>query len=97
MNHTRSTLVVIALAIGMITATVVIAVGASTEHYAFAKGKAVKAGGGLVVGGTKNNCKEDQDQSQHIAFGAGAIGNLAANIPIGLQLQVCNAGSTGAG
>jgi hypothetical protein len=91
MNHTRSTLVVIALTIGMITATVVIAVGASTEHYAFAKGKAVKAGN------TKNKCAEAADNSQHITLGANAVGNSATNLATNIQTQVCNAGSTSAG
>jgi hypothetical protein len=86
MNHT--TLGIVAV---FVAAALVIGTFAATTSATPAFASKVK------VGSTKNKCKERSDQSQHIAFGAGAIGNLAANAPIGVQLQACNAGSTGTG
>ncbi len=96
MNHTKSTLIIAAIAVSMVTAAA-LTISSNPLQLAFAKGTAIKAGGGLKVGGTSNNCKEDADNSQHVAFGAGSVGDAAVNIPINVQAQGCNAGSTGSG
>jgi hypothetical protein len=96
MNHTTSTLVIAAIAAGMVAAAV-LTVSSNLVQLAFAKGTAIKAGGGLKVSGTSNSCKEDADNSQHVAFGAGSVGDAAVNIPVNVQAQDCNAGSTGSG
>ena len=97
MNHTNSTLVIVAIAASMVVAATTLALGSISEHLAYAKGTAIKAGGGVKVGGTSNKCKQDADNSQHIAFGAGSTANAAANAPVNVQTQDCNAGSTGSG
>jgi hypothetical protein len=88
MNHTTlgivAVLVAAALVIGTVTAT--------TPAYAGGKGKS-----GVKVGDTKNKCIQAADNGQHAAAGAGAIANAFANIPVNVQTQLCNAGSTGAG
>jgi hypothetical protein len=96
MNHTKSTLVIVAIAVGMVAAAA-LTISSNLGQLAFAKGTAIKAGGGLKVSGTSNSCKEDADNSQHVAFGAGSVGDAAVNIPINAQVQDCNAGSTGSG
>src|SRR5919202_6456464 len=96
MNHTTSTLVIAAIAAGMVAAAV-LTVSSNLVQLAFAKGTAIKAGGGLKVSGTSNSCKEDADNSQHVAFGAGSVGDAAVNVPVNVQAQDCNAGSTGSG
>lgn len=96
MNHTKSTLVIVAIAASMIAAAA-LTISSNLAQFAFAKGTAIKAGGGLKVSGTSNSCKEDADNSQHVAFGAGSVGDAAVNIPINVQAQDCNAGSTGSG
>jgi uncharacterized membrane protein len=86
MNHT--TLGIVAV---FVAAALVIGTFAATTSATPAFASKVK------VGSTKNKCVAVNDQSQHVAQGPLGIANLHANIPIGLQLQVCNAGSTGAG
>ena len=88
MNHTTLGLVAVFVAAALVIGTVT----ATTPAYAGGKGKS-----GVKVGDTKNKCVTEADNSQHVAFGAGAIGNAAANIPVNVQTQLCNAGSTGAG
>jgi hypothetical protein len=77
--------------------TAALTISSNIAQLAFAKGTAIKAGGGLKVSGTSNSCKEDADNSQHVAFGAGSIANAAVNTPVNVQAQDCNAGSTGSG
>jgi hypothetical protein len=90
MNHTNSTLVVVAIAVNMVVAgTAILALSSDPEHLAFAKG--------VKVGSTKNKCVVTADNSQHIAYGAGATGNTASNTATNTQSQTCNVGSTGAG
>jgi hypothetical protein len=89
MNHTTlgivAVLVAAALVVGSFAATIP----------AFAKSKG--SGTKVKVGDTKNKCIERADNSQHVAFGAGSVGDAAVNIPINVQAQGCNAGSTGSG
>ena len=92
MNHTNSTLVIVAIAASMVVAATTLALGSISEHLAYAKSKH-----SVKVGNTKNKCIAHADNSQHIAIGAGAIGNTASNIATNIQTQTCNVGSTGAG
>jgi CBS domain containing-hemolysin-like protein len=94
MNHTNSTLVIVAIAASMVVAATTLALGSISEHLAYAKSKHSPK---VKVGNTKNKCVTNADNSQHIAFGAGAIGNTASNIATNIQTQTCNVGSTGAG
>jgi hypothetical protein len=84
MNHT--TLGIVAV---LVAAALVVGTFAATTP-AFAKSK-------VKVGDTNNKCITAADNSQHVAFGAGSIANAAINLPINVQAQICNAGSTGAG
>ena len=86
MNHT--TLGIVAV---FVAAALVIGTFAATTSATPAFASKVK------VGSTKNKCVAVNDQSQHIASGPLNIANLFANIPIGIQAQICNAGSTGTG
>jgi hypothetical protein len=45
----------------------------------------------------KSKVKVGDTNSQHVAFGAGSIANAAVNLPLNIQAQLCNVGSTGAG
>ncbi len=83
MNHTTLGIVAVFVAAALVIGTF----AATTPAFASK----------VKVGSTKNKCVAVNDQSQHVAQGPLGIANLHANIPIGLQLQVCNAGSTGAG
>jgi hypothetical protein len=94
MNHTTSTLVIAAIAAGMVAAATTLALGSSSEHLAYAK---TKHSPKVKVGDTKNKCITHADNSQHIAFSPGAIGNAASNVATNIQTQTCNVGSTGAG
>jgi hypothetical protein len=78
-------------------AAAVFTISGNLAQLAFAHGTAIKAGGGLKVSGTSNSCKENADNSQHVAFGAGSVGDAAVNVPINVQAQDCNVGSTGTG
>lgn len=96
MNHTKSTLIIAAIAVSMVLAATTLALSSTSEHLAYAKSKH-SAKVKVKVGNTKNKCVTNADNSQHIAFGAGAIGNTASNIATNIQTQTCNVGSTGAG
>ncbi|HJT46558.1 MAG TPA: hypothetical protein VJ729_00130 [Nitrososphaeraceae archaeon] len=96
MNHTTLALaIVVAITAAMIAGTIT-----ATTTPAFAWGKYKhkhKDNYNVKVGSTKNKCVEAADNSQHVAFGAGSIADAAVNLPVNVQAQICNAGSTGAG
>lgn len=98
MNHTTLALaIVVAITAAMIAGTIT-----ATTTPAFAWGKYKhkdkhKDNYNVKVGSTKNKCTEAADNSQHVAFGAGSIADAAVNLPVNVQAQICNAGSTGAG
>jgi hypothetical protein len=92
MNHTKTATLgiattIVALAVLMVAATAF----ATGQHNALAFGSKVK------IGNTKSKCIQAADNSQHAAFGAGSIADLATNTPLNTQTQTCNAGSTGTG
>ena len=84
MNNTTLALVAVIVAAALVIGTVT----ATTP--AFAKSK-------VKVGDTKNKCVTAADNSQHAANGPGSALDLFANLPLNVQLQLCNTGSTGAG
>ena len=93
MNHTTLGIVAVFVAAALVIGTFA-ATTSATPAFAGGKGKDKSY---VKVGSTKNKCVAVNDQSQHVASGPLNIANLFANIPVGVQLQVCNAGSTGAG
>ena len=90
MNHTTLGIAAVIVAAALVIGTVT----ASTPAFAGGRGH---GGSGVKVGDTKNKCIEAADNSQHAANGPGSIANLFANLPLNVQIQLCNAGSTGAG
>ena len=84
MNHT--TLGIVAV---LVAAALVVGTFAATTP-AFAKSK-------VKVGDTKNKCVSAADNGQHAANGPGSIADAFVNLPLNVQIQLCNAGSTGAG
>jgi uncharacterized membrane protein len=82
MNHTTLALVAVIVAAALVIGTVAVTTPA------FAKVK---------VGDTKNKCIEAADNGQHAANGPGSLADLFANLPLNVQIQLCNAGSTGTG
>ena len=84
MNHTTLGIVAVLVAAALIVGTF----AATTP--AFAKSK-------VKVGDTKNKCVSAADNSQHAANGPGSIADAFVNLPLNVQIQLCNAGSTGAG
>jgi uncharacterized membrane protein len=84
MNHT--TLGIVAV---LVAAALVVGTFAATTP-AFAKSK-------VKVGDTKNKCVQASDNSQNVANGPGSALDLFANLPLNIQAQLCNVGSTGAG
>ena len=97
MNHTKTTTLGIAAAIGALAAVLMVAAAATplvTGHAAFAKSK-------VKIGDTKALAIQAADNSQHCAFGAGSgTGNgphLCDNHPDNDQTQTQNAGGTGTG
>ena len=89
MNHTTLGIVAVLVAAALVVGTF----AATTPAFAKSKGSGTK----VKVGDTKNKCIEHADNSQHVAFGAGSIANAAVNVPLNVQAQICNVGSTGAG
>jgi uncharacterized membrane protein len=83
MNHTTLGIVAVLVA----AALVVGSFAATTPAFASK----------VKVGDTKNKCVTAADNSQHAANGPGSIADAFANLPLNLQIQLCNAGSTGAG
>jgi hypothetical protein len=99
MNHTKTTTLGIAAAIGAVAAVLMVAAAATatplvTGHAAFAKSK-------VKIGDTKAVAIQAADNSQHCAFGAGSgTGNgphTCDNRPDNDQTQTQNAGGTGTG
>jgi hypothetical protein len=82
MNHTTLGIVAVLVAAALVVGTF----AAITP--AFAKVK---------VGNTRNKCIQASDNSQHVANGPGSLLDLFANLPLNIQAQLCNAGSTGTG
>jgi uncharacterized membrane protein len=84
MNHTTLALVAVIVAAALVIGTVT-----ATTTPAFASK--------VKVGNTKNKCIQAADNGQHAANGPGSALDLFANLPLNVQLQLCNTGSTGAG
>ena len=84
MNHTTLALVAV-----IVSAALVIGTVTATTTPAFASK--------VKVGNTKNKCIQAADNGQHAANGPGSALDLFANLPLNVQLQLCNTGSTGAG
>jgi hypothetical protein len=91
MNHTKRTLVIVVIAASIVGAATI---GSISEQLAYAK---TKHSPKVKVGNTNNKCVTHADNSQHIAFSPGAIGNAASNIATNIQTQTCNVASTVAG
>ncbi|HJT49449.1 MAG TPA: hypothetical protein VJ729_14785 [Nitrososphaeraceae archaeon] len=90
MNHTTLALIAAIVAAALVLGTVT----ATTPAFAGSKGF---GGSKVKVGDTKNKCVEAADNSQHAANGPGSIADAFVNLPINVQAQLCNVGSTGAG
>ena len=90
MNHTTLALVAVIVAAALVIGTVT----ATTPAFAGSKGF---GGSKVKVGDTKNKCVTAADNSQHAANGPGSALDLFANLPLNVQIQLCNSGSTGAG
>jgi hypothetical protein len=89
MNHTTLGIVAVLVAAALVVGTF----AATTPAFAGGKGFGSK----VKVGDTKNKCITAADNSQHAANGPGSIANAFVNLPINIQAQLCNVGSTGAG
>jgi hypothetical protein len=90
MNHTTLGIVAVLVAAALVVGTF----AATTPAFAGGKGF---GGSKVKVGDTKNKCVTAADNSQHAANGPGSIANAFANLPLNVQVQLCNVGSTGAG
>ena len=90
MNHTTLALVAVIVAAALVVGTVT----ATTPAFAGSKGF---GGSKVKVGDTKNKCVEAADNGQHAANGPGSLADAFVNLPLNVQIQLCNAGSTGAG
>ena len=83
MNHTTLGIVAVLVAAALVVGTF----AATTPAFASK----------VKVGDTKNKCVSAADNSQHAANGPGSIADAFVNLPLNVQIQLCNAGSTGAG
>ena len=83
MNHTTLGIVAVLVAAALVVGTF----AATTPAFASK----------VKVGDTKNKCVTAADNSQHAANGPGSALDLFANLPLNIQAQLCNVGSTGAG
>jgi hypothetical protein len=90
MNHTTLGIIAVLAAAALVIGTV----AATTPAFASGKGR---GNYGTKVGDTRNKCIEAADNGQHAANGPGSIADAFANLPLNVQIQLCNAGSTGTG
>jgi hypothetical protein len=51
----------------------------------------------ISIGNTRTTAIQAADNSQHVSFGAGSVGNTATNSPVNVQSQSVNSGSSFAG